>query len=99
MFTANAAWLVLATSAFNLTRAAGSLASRLHAHARLATLRTQLINVPARLARTARPHGSPARLARSARRVTLHLPARWPWRQAWQQLDQQARGAPRAATP
>jgi len=86
VFTANAAWLVLATSAFNLTRAAGCLASRLHAHARLATLRTQLINVP-------------ARLARSARRVTLHLPACWPWRQAWQQLDQQARGAPRAATP
>ena len=86
VFTANAAWLVLATIAFNLTRAAGCLASRLHAHARLATLRTQLINVP-------------ARLARSARRVTLHLPACWPWRQAWQQLDQQARGAPKAATP
>jgi len=86
VFTANAACLVLATIAFNLTRAAGSLASRFHAHARLATLRTQLINVP-------------ARLARSARRVTLHLPARWPWRQAWQQLDQQARGTPRAATP
>ncbi len=50
-FTANAAWLVLATIAFNLTRAAGSLA--LHARARLATLRTQLINVPARLARSA----------------------------------------------
>jgi len=65
VFTANAAWLVLATIAFNLTRAAGSLASRFHAHARLATLRTQLINVP-------------ARLARSARRVTLHLPPAGP---------------------
>jgi len=40
VFTANAAWLVLATIAFNLTRAAGSLASRFHAHPRLATLRT-----------------------------------------------------------
>lgn len=69
-----------------LTGATGTPASQRHARARPATLRTQLINVP-------------ARLARSARRVTLHLPACWPWRQAWQQLDQQARGAPRAPTP
>ncbi len=85
-FNANAAWLVLASIAFNLTRTAGTLASRLHAKARLATLRAQLINVP-------------ARLARSARHLTLHLPAGWPWRPAWQQLDQQARGAPSPATP
>ena len=83
-FNANAAWLVLASIAFNLTRAAGSLASRLHARARLATLRAQLINVP-------------ARLARSARRLTLHLPQHWPWQPAWQQLDQRARGAPLTA--
>jgi len=68
-FNANAAWLVLASIAFNLTRATGTLASRFHARARLATLRSQLINVP-------------ARLARSARRLTLHLPAAWPWRGA-----------------
>ena len=85
-FTANAAWLVTATIAFNLTRAVGTLASRFHARARLATLRPQLINVP-------------ARIARSARRVTLHLPTGWPWQSAWQQLDQRTRGAPAPATP
>jgi len=85
-FNANAAWLVLASNAFNLTRTAGTLAPRLHAKARLATLRAQLINVP-------------ARLARSARHLTLHLPAGWPWRPARQRLDQQARGAPSPATP
>ena len=72
-FTANAAWLVLAAIAFNPTRAAGALASGLHARATTGTLRAQLINVP-------------ARLARSARRLVLHLPQHWPWRTAWQQL-------------
>ncbi len=84
-FNANAAWLVLASIALNLTRAAGSLASRFHARARLATLRAHLINVP-------------GRLARSARRLTLHLPQRWRWQHAWHNLDQRARGAPITAT-
>ena len=47
------AWLVLATIAFNLTRAAGTLASTFHAKATTGTIRTQLIAVPARLARPA----------------------------------------------
>src|SRR5665811_1886784 len=47
---ANAAWLVLAAIAFNLTRAAGTLASKFHARATTATIRTQLIAVPARIA-------------------------------------------------
>jgi hypothetical protein len=72
-FWANSAWLVCATMAFNLTRAAGALASAIHAKATTGTIRAQLINVP-------------ARLARSARRLTLHLPGAWPWQQAWQQL-------------
>ncbi len=72
-FNANAAWLVLAAIAFNLTRAAGCLASALHARATTGTLRTQLINVP-------------ARLARSARRLVLHLPEGWPWQDAFEQL-------------
>ena len=76
-FTANAAWLVLAAIAFNLTRAAGALASAFHGKARTATVRSQLIGVP-------------ARLARSARRLTLHLPTHWPWQHAWQQLFDQA---------
>jgi hypothetical protein len=72
-FWANSAWLVSAAMAFNLTRAAGILASAFHAKATTGTIRTQLINVP-------------ARLARSARRLALHLPSSWPWEKAWQQL-------------
>ncbi len=73
VFTANAAWLVLAAIAFNLTRGAGALASAFHARATTGTIRAQLITVP-------------ARLARSARRLTLHLPRDWPWETAWQEL-------------
>lgn len=51
---ANGAWPVLAAIAFNLTRAAGTLASRLHAKAATATIRAQLISVPARIAISAR---------------------------------------------
>jgi hypothetical protein len=72
-FTANAAWLVLAAIAFNLTRAAGTLASAFHAHATTATIRAHPISVP-------------ARLARSARRLTLHLPRDWPWEHDWTEL-------------
>ena len=80
-FTANSAWLVCAAIAFNLTRAAGCLASAFHAKANTATIRTQLISVP-------------ARLANSARRLTMHLPQAWPWQQAWQQLLAGALPAP-----
>ena len=52
-YAANAAWLACAAIAFNLARAAGAVAAR-HATARWATLRTQLINVPARIATSAR---------------------------------------------
>ncbi|MEU9547195.1 transposase [Streptomyces mirabilis] len=65
-FQANAAWLALAALAHNLTRAAGTLASAFHARATTATLRDHLIDVP-------------ARLGRSARRLVLHLPQHWPW--------------------
>jgi DDE family transposase len=72
-FTANAAWLVCAAMAFNLTRAAGALASTFHAKARTATIRAQLINIP-------------ARIASSARRLRLHLPRNWPWQTGYDQL-------------
>ncbi|MET8534466.1 transposase, partial [Streptomyces sp. NPDC005065] len=75
-FQANAAWLALAALAalaHNLTRAAGALAGTFHARATTATIRDHLINVP-------------ARLARSARRLTLHLPERWPWSTDFTQL-------------
>jgi Transposase DDE domain group 1 len=70
VFTANAAWAVLWAIAHNLTRAAGTLASAFHTRATTATIRAHLINVP-------------ARIARSARRLTLHMPAGWPWQAAW----------------
>ncbi len=82
-FTANAAWLALAAIAFNLTRAAGCLASTVHARATTGTLRAQLINVP-------------ARLASSARRLVLHLPQAWPWQHAFEQLFTGATGPPPA---
>jgi len=72
-FWANSAWLVCATIAFNLTRTAGFLASTFHAKATTGTIRAQLITVP-------------GRLARSARRLTLHLPTGWPWQTSWEQL-------------
>lgn len=72
-FNANAAWLVCAAMAFNLTRAAGALASLRHAKATTATIRRELITVPARLSRTART-------------LTLHLPTNWPWQPAWDGL-------------
>jgi hypothetical protein len=80
-FAANSAWLVLAAIAFNLTRAAGALASVFHAKAATATIRAQLIAVP-------------ARIASSARRLRLHLPRHWPWEAAWTQLFTTACGPP-----
>jgi Transposase DDE domain group 1 len=84
-FTANAAWLVCAAIAHNLTRAAGALASRFHARARTGTIRAQLINIP-------------ARLARSAHRLILHLPRDWPWEPALDELFAHALHDPVPAT-
>jgi hypothetical protein len=73
-FTANAAWLVLAVAAVNLTRAAATMTSQTAlAKAASATIRRRLVHVPARIAFT-------------ARRVTLHLPTHWPWADPWLQL-------------
>lgn len=72
-FNANAAWLTLAGIAHNLTRAAGTLAAQLHAKATGATIRRTLINIP-------------ARIATSARRIHLHLPENWPWADAFTDL-------------
>jgi hypothetical protein len=65
-FNANAAWTVIACLAHNLLRW------------------TTLIGLPGstvRAARTVRRRllSLPGRLTRTARRWTLHLPARWPW--------------------
>jgi hypothetical protein len=85
-FAANAAWLVLAVMAFNLTRAAATITGPTLAKATTATIRRKLITVP-------------ARIASSARRVTLHLPAAWPWESAWSDLFNRACGPPPAPAP
>jgi hypothetical protein len=84
-FTANAAWLVLATIAFNLSRAVGSLTDTDLSKARSGTIRRKLIQAP-------------ARISTSARRIMLHLPASWPWETGWQTLFAVACGPPQAAT-
>ena len=85
-FTANAAWLVLAVVAFNLTRTAATIAGADLARATTATIRRKLITVP-------------ARVATSARRVTLHLPTTWPWQTAWTRLFTHSCGPPATLSP
>lgn len=65
-FQANAAWLILAVIAHNLTRAVAALAGAGHRRERMATARRKLISIP-------------ARIASSARRFRLHAPAGWRW--------------------
>ena len=88
MFTANAAWLVLAVIAFNLTRAAATLAAPTAvsglARATTATVRRKLIQIP-------------CRIATSARRLTLHLPQDWPWQTSWNHLITGAADPPNPA--
>jgi hypothetical protein len=84
-FTANSAWLVPATIAYNLTRAAAALTGARLTRATTATIRRTLITVP-------------ARIASSARRLRLHLPLTWPWRWEWIELFTRICGPPRLAT-
>ncbi|MFI6682029.1 IS1380 family transposase [Kribbella sp. NPDC050470] len=86
VFAANAAWLVLAVMAFNLTRAAATLTGTELAKSTTGTIRRKLINIA-------------ARIASSARRITLHLPLGWPWQHHWTALFSQVCGPPTTATP
>jgi hypothetical protein len=71
IFAANTAWCILAAICHNLLRAAGTLTDTTrYTVARGATLRTHLINIP-------------ARFARPQHRPTLHLPTHWPRAHAW----------------
>ncbi len=82
-FTANAAWLVLAAIAFNLTRAAARLASSTLGKARTQTVRRTLIQVA-------------GRVANQARHWRLHLPSGWPWQDQLTALYTAALGPPAA---
>jgi hypothetical protein len=81
IFTANAAWLILAVIAFNLTRTAGTITGAVLASATTATIRRKLVSIP-------------GRIASSARRITLHLPDAWPWETAWSALFSHALAPP-----
>ena len=72
-FPANSAWAICAGITHNLLRAAGTLAGPRLAVARGATLRRQVVNVP-------------ARIAAPQRRKMIHLPAHWPWAEHWKAL-------------
>jgi Transposase DDE domain group 1 len=85
IFTANAAWLVCAAMAHNLTRAAGTLAGGRHRRTRTATIRAQLI-------------ATPARIAHSAHRQLLHLPRGWPYEAGLDELFRRALHDPLPAT-
>ena len=67
-FYANAAWTVIAALAHNLLRWTHLIALPDRTVRTAATLRRRLITIP-------------GRLARSGRRTTLRMPARWPWAQ------------------
>lgn len=69
-FAANHAWAICAAMTHNLLRAAESLDPSRPAVSRGATLRRQVIHVP-------------ARLARPQRRPVLHMPEHWPWAAKW----------------
>ncbi len=81
-FPANAAWLTLAAIAHNLLRAAGCLASPFYGKARGTTIRADLIDVAARIARSGRG------------RLTLHLPEGWHRQDDWLALFQAGCGPP-----
>ena len=84
-FPANAAWLACAAISCNLLRAAGSLASLAYGKARGATLRRDLIDVAARIARHGRGQ------------ITVHLPEGWHRETGWMNLFEAACGPPAAA--
>jgi hypothetical protein len=84
-FAANGAWLVIATMARNLLRAAGTLAGARYAQARTAAVRRDLIAMPARTARHGRGN------------LVLHLPAGHHREQAWLNLQSEACGPPAKA--
>lgn len=80
-YAANAAWVAHAVIAFNLARAAAIAGDQ--PRTRWATVRTRIINVPARIATT-------------SRRLILHLPTHWPWADNWELLWSTATGPPPA---
>jgi hypothetical protein len=65
-FFANSAWAVIATLAHNILRWIAALGLGITGPIVAKTIRRRYLTLP-------------GRLTQSARRQTLHLPARWPW--------------------
>src|SRR5215210_1110904 len=82
-YAANAAWVACAVIAFYIARATAVAAAM--RTARWATLRTRIINIPARIATTGRC-------------IVLHLPMHWPWAPGWHSLWSTATDPPTPAT-
>jgi hypothetical protein len=83
-YTANAAWVALAVIAFDIARATAVAAAM--RTARWATVRTRIINVPARIATT-------------GRRLVVHLPTHWAWSGGWELQWSTATSPPLTVTP
>ncbi len=69
-FFANAAWVVLAALAHNLLRWVAALGLGIEGLVVAKTIRRRFLALP-------------GRLTRSGRKLRLHLPRRWPWREAF----------------
>jgi len=82
-FTANAAWTVIACLAHNLLRWTSVLGLPGQTIRAARTIRRRLLALPGRLTCT-------------ARRWTLHLPARWPWQRAFIEALTRIRALPGA---
>jgi hypothetical protein len=83
-FMANAAWTVIAALAHNLLRWTSVIGLPEHTIRAARTVRRRLLALPGRLTRT-------------ARRWTLHLPARWPWQHDFIRALARIRALPAAA--
>jgi Transposase DDE domain group 1 len=80
-FFANAAWLLVSSLAHNLVRWLAHLGLGASGPIVSQTIRRRYLTVP-------------GRITRSARLATLHLPARWPWRQSFTQALTRLRAIP-----
>ena len=83
-YSANSAWTVIACLAHNLGRWSALLGLSDPTPRAAATIRRRLFALPGRLTRT-------------ARRWTLHLPARWPWAQDFTDALTRIRALPHTA--
>jgi len=80
-FHANAAWLILGCLTHNLMRWTAKIGLGLDGLIVARTLRRKFLTIP-------------GRIVRSARRVTLRMPARWPWKDQYLRAVRRIRAIP-----